>query len=115
MGVHTLRRASDLIVLMVSLETAEFVDSDGLPPEMVADYLLRCLAAMPALKLAADRSDSEFLRDFGHRLRGTGALYGHPLISTLGSLIQEAAARHDLAEASAHIATLEALLQNLLR
>lgn len=86
-------------------------DPDGLPPAVVAAYVARCVAALPALKLALERCDYDHMRIFGHRLKGTGAAYGLPMLSKIGSVIEElAAAEEDAGEIRRQVAALEAYI-----
>jgi hypothetical protein len=67
----------------------------GLPANMVAEYVQRCLEALPAAKLALDGLDHNYLRVYGHGLKGSGGGYGIPVLTEIGSSIQEAARRGD--------------------
>lgn len=80
---------------------------DSLPPAVVAAYVARCVAALPALKLAFERSDYDSMRIFGHRLKGSGAAYGIPVLSEIGSVIEELAAAEDAGELRRQVAVLQ--------
>ena len=82
----------------------------GVPPRMVADYIGRCRAELPALHTALDGSDFEHMRIYGHRLRGTGGAYGFPALTEIGGSIEQAGRARDEARLRKEIATLEAFL-----
>ena len=85
----------------------------GLPARMVTDYVNRCLSAVPDIRTALDRCDGGNLRVFGHRLRGSGAAYGIPALTEIGSSMEEAASRGDIAELRRQVAALESYLSRL--
>ena len=94
-------------------ETIRVQPSKGVPAKLLAEYLNRCLTALPAVKEALDRSDYRNTQVFGHRLRGTGAAYGVPLLTEFGHLIEEASIRGESAEIRRQVAALEAYLSRL--
>ncbi len=85
----------------------------GIPARMVQEYVDRCLRALPGTKTALDQFDYSHMRVFGHRLRGSGGGYGLPVLTEIGSVLEEAALRGDTAELQAQVAALEAYLSRL--
>jgi len=82
----------------------------GVPASLLTQYIDRCLTALPAAKTALDRSDYGHVRVFGHRLKGSGGAYGIPVLTTIGSGLEDAARRGDMACLRSGIAELEAYL-----
>ena len=91
-------------------ERVTFKAPQGVPLRMVADYIDRCRAELPALHTALDGSDFEHMRIYGHRLRGTGGAYGFPALTEIGGSIEQAARARDEARLRKQIAALEAFL-----
>jgi hypothetical protein len=48
-----------------------------------------------ALQEAIVRSDYEFMRVFGHKMKGVGGAYGFPLLSEAGAAIEQSALARD--------------------
>ena len=82
----------------------------GVPLQLVTEYINRCLTALPLAKTALDRSDDGHMRVFGHRLRGSGGAYGIPVLTEIGSVIEEAALQGDRDELRRQVTALEAYL-----
>jgi HPt (histidine-containing phosphotransfer) domain-containing protein len=80
---------------------------------MVTAYVNRYLIALTVAKTALDQSDYGHLRVFGHRLSGTGAAYGIPALSQMGSAIEKAARRDDMTELWLQVDDLEEYLNRL--
>lgn len=85
----------------------------GIPPRLLAEYIERCFVALPAVKQALDQSDYRETGVFGHRLRGTGDAYGVPLLTEIGSRIEDASSRADTAELRRQVTALEDYLEQL--
>jgi HPt (histidine-containing phosphotransfer) domain-containing protein len=85
----------------------------GLPAGMVADYVQRCLAALPEARAAVVGLDHNYLRVYGHRLKGSGGGYGIPVLTEIGSFIEAAARRGDTDEIQEQIAGLEGYLNRI--
>ena len=81
--------------------------SKGIPSKMLEQYLDRCVAALPALKEAVGQSDYRHAQVFGHRLKGTGAAYGVPVLTEIGSLIEQASRSGNFAELARQVDALE--------
>jgi len=64
---------------------------EGVPRKLVADYLERCRAGLPALKAAIYEDQHAQARVLGHRMKGTGAPYGFSRLTEIGALIERAA------------------------
>lgn len=80
---------------------------------MVAHYIERCLASFPGAQTALDASDYNFLRTYGHGLKGSGGGYGLPLVSEMGDVIEQAARRGDSADLQNQLAALQFYLNRL--
>jgi len=85
----------------------------GIPASMVAAYVQRCLAALPAAKTALVGLDHNSLRVYGHRLKGSGGGYGIPRLTEFGAVIEAAARRGDTAELQNQFAEMEVYLSRL--
>ncbi len=85
----------------------------GIPASMVAEYVDRCRAALPAAKAALAGLDHHYLRVYGHGLKGSGGGYGIPKLTEMGSWIEEAARRGDAAGLQSQFAQLEIYLNRL--
>jgi HPt (histidine-containing phosphotransfer) domain-containing protein len=85
----------------------------GIPASMVTAYVTRGLAVLPDALAALDRLDFNYLRIYGHRLKGSGSGYGLPRVTEIGSVIEQAARREDAAQLEQRIAGLEAYLNSL--
>jgi HPt (histidine-containing phosphotransfer) domain-containing protein len=68
----------------------------GLPPKLVADYLANCRNSLRSLKEALAGKDYDYLRVFGHRMKGCGGAYGFPQLTDTGVRMERwAVARND--------------------
>ena len=80
---------------MISLEqestTILIAVPEGVPRELVANYLERCRAGLPALKAAICENRHAEARVLGHRMKGTGAPYGFSWLTEIGAQIERAA------------------------
>ena len=92
------------------MQTDRIPVQSPLPSKLLVQYIERCLSAIPALKKALDRSDLKPLFVFGHQLRGTGGAYGIPVLTDIGSVIEQAALREDTDEVRLQVALLEEYL-----
>ncbi len=80
---------------------------------MVVAYVQRCIAALPDAEVALDNLDHNYLRVYGHRLKGSGGGYGIPRLTEIGSAIEQAAKRGDTAELQTRLAALEVYLKRI--
>jgi hypothetical protein len=85
----------------------------GLPASMVEEYVQRCRLALPAAKAALENLDHNYLRVYGHGLKGSGGGYGIPRLTEVGSGIEEAAKRGDAPELRDQLANLEVYLNRI--
>lgn len=99
--------------LKVQPEKIRVQPSKDVPATLLAEYLDRCLTTLPAVKEAMDRSDHGQTQVFGHRLKGTGAAYGVPLLTEIGSRIEGASSRGETEELRRQVAALEAYLSRI--
>jgi MinD-like ATPase involved in chromosome partitioning or flagellar assembly/HPt (histidine-containing phosphotransfer) domain-containing protein len=84
--------------------------SKYIPQTMVVQYLSKCRNDLPALAAAVGRYDYEFVRIFGHQMKGTGGAYGFSELTKTGALIEQAAADENMGELRNEVASLEAYL-----
>jgi len=68
----------------------------GLPRQALVKYLDNCLRALPALKDAIQRADCEFIRVYGHGMKGCGAPYGFPKLTEIGAALERCAKARDV-------------------
>ena len=64
----------------------------GVPRELVAEYLERCRDGLSPLETAAGQNQYEQMRVLGHRMKGTGAPYGFSRLTEIGAGIEQAVA-----------------------
>ena len=83
---------------------------DGLPQALVSGYLENCRHSLPLLKAALDRKDYEYMRVFGHRMKGSGGGYGFAGLSETGAQLEQAAQSRNDGELLNHAAALEQYL-----
>ena len=65
---------------------------EGVPRELVEEYLERCRGGLPLLEASIHQEQHEQTRVLGHRMRGTGAPYGFSKLTEIGALLEHAAA-----------------------
>lgn len=94
-------------------EKISVVPPEGIPPRLVAAYIDRCLAALPAAVTALNQCDFAHMKVLGHRLRGSGGAYGIPALTEIGSAIESAALKDDAKELRLQVAALEACLNRM--
>ena len=63
--------------------------------DAVPGYLERRRADMPVCRSALEEGNFGLIRSLGHKMRGTGAGYGLPMVSESGAAIEDAAGRGD--------------------
>lgn len=63
----------------------------GVPRDLVADYLERCRSSFVLLQAAVDQHQHDQVRVLGHRMKGTGAPYGFSRLTEIGAEIERAA------------------------
>jgi hypothetical protein len=85
----------------------------GIPARMVAEYVERCNIALPAARAALANLDHNYLRIYGHGLKGSGGGYGIPGLTEAGSLVEEAAKAGDTAKLHDLLAKLEVYLSRI--
>ena len=73
-------------------------------------YLRNRRADVAALLVAHEEQDLETLRTLGHRMRGTGANYGFPEVTSIGAQIETAGKQSDFEAAESAIGRLRTFL-----
>ena len=68
----------------------------GLPRQALVKYLDNCLRGLPALQDAIQRMDCEFIRVYGHGMKGCGAPYGFPKLTEIGAALEQSAKAGDI-------------------
>ena len=71
--------------------------------DVVPAYLDKRRKDIPAYRQALAARDFEALRMLGHKLKGTGAGYGFPFLTEIGSAIEQAALHQDTIELAASV------------
>ena len=72
--------------------------SQGLPRQLVSEYLDDCQKDLVALYAAVVERNYRYARVLGHQMKGTGSPYGFPSLTRLGTAVEQAAAREDALE-----------------
>lgn len=85
----------------------------GLPRELVAEYLERCRSGLPLLDAAVGQNHLEEVRVLGHRMKGTGAPYGFSRLTEIGAGIERAAMDRNVGALQRYIAELEEYLSRV--
>jgi HPt (histidine-containing phosphotransfer) domain-containing protein len=70
----------------------------GLTRELVHEYLEGCQKDLSSVKADLAKLSFECARFCGHQMKGAGSPYGFPILTQLGSAIEQAAIRKDTAE-----------------
>jgi HPt (histidine-containing phosphotransfer) domain-containing protein len=86
---------------------------DGLPHSVVATYLENCRRSLQPLKTAIEGDDYEFIRVYGHRMKGCGAAYGFPPLTAAGASMEKAAFGRNKEELRDCVVVLEAYLRSV--
>jgi len=82
----------------------------GLPRQAVATFLGNCRSGLPALQDAIQRLDFDFVRVYGHRMKGCGAPYGFPKLTETGAALEQSARAGNAGELRRYAAILGAYL-----
>ena len=85
----------------------------GVPRDLVADYLERCRSGFPLLQAAVDQNQHDQVRVLGHRMKGTGAPYGFSRLTEIGAGIEQAAADENRGALRRLVAELEEYLSRV--
>jgi Hpt domain len=83
---------------------------EGLPSELMFEYLANCRNSLHSLKDALERRDYEYLRVFGHRMKGCGGAYGFSELTEMGFRIERSAVHRNDRELLDHTRALEEYL-----
>ena len=74
---------------------------------LARDYLTGVRASLSSLRRDLEEGRPPEIADFAHRLKGTGAAYGFPVLTTLATKLETAAVSGDRAEVAACLSELE--------
>ena len=86
---------------------------DGVPRDLVAEYLERCRSTFPLLQAAVDQNQHDRTRVLGHRMKGTGAPYGFSKLTEIGAEIEQAAGEQNRGALRRLVAELEQYLSRV--
>ena len=65
------------------------------------------------MRARSEREDFESIKNLAHKMKGTGAGYGFPLLSELGGLLEQAAKSRDGVQIRESLATLANYVGNI--
>lgn len=85
---------------------------DGLPYNVVVAFLDNCRKGLQSLKDATERLDYDFVKVYGHRMKGCGGAYGFPALTETGASIEQAAKAGNGNDLRTCAAVLEAHLES---
>lgn len=85
----------------------------GIPRELVAEYLERCRGGLRLLNAAVGQNHFEQVRVLGHRMKGTGAPYGFSRLTEIGAGIEQAAKDQNGDALRRYVAELEEYLSRV--
>jgi HPt (histidine-containing phosphotransfer) domain-containing protein len=85
----------------------------GLPRNLVAEYLERCRVGLPLLEAAICENQHDQTRILGHRMKGTGTPYGFSRLTEIGALIEQAAADQNSGALREYVAELAEYLSKI--
>jgi HPt (histidine-containing phosphotransfer) domain-containing protein len=92
------------------MHTIPIAPPDGLPRQAVEAYLGRCRERLPALQAAIQRQDFEFVRVYGHGMKGCGSPYGFLKLTETGAALEQSARARQTQELQRLATELEAYL-----
>ncbi len=81
--------------------------------DLIPDYLKNRLQDLQALSAALDNGDLKTAQTIGHTMKGSGAGYGFPEVTSIGQAIEYAARGGDVGAVQARIAELGDYLQRI--
>ena len=84
-GLHTNQDVNDVN------DVNDVVEVDADIADLIPTYLERGREAIAAVEEALRRQRFDDIRQSGHRLRGTGSMYGFPRLTALGGALEAAA------------------------
>ena len=71
------------------------IDND-IEDELIQEYIQSLKEGLSALEENIKKQDFESIRFYGHKLSGSGGTYGFPVLSEIGSKIEDAAESNDI-------------------
>lgn len=86
---------------------------EGVPRNLVTEYLERARKAFPLLKAAVGQNQHAQVRILGHRMKGTGAPYGFSRLTEIGTGIEKAAEAQNSDALRQYVAELEEYLSQV--
>jgi HPt (histidine-containing phosphotransfer) domain-containing protein len=84
-----------------------------IPPQLVDDYLKRRWIDLDYCKNALMQKDYPSLKQVGHRLKGNGAMFGFPEISSIGKDLEREATLEDQERVQSIIELYEVTLSDI--
>jgi HPt (histidine-containing phosphotransfer) domain-containing protein len=85
----------------------------GVPRNLVAEYLERCRSGLPLLEAAVCGNQHAQTRVLGHKMKGTGAPYGFSRLTEIGARIEHAAADQNSGALRGYVADLAEYLSRV--
>jgi HPt (histidine-containing phosphotransfer) domain-containing protein len=85
----------------------------GIPRELVMEYLERCRNGLLPLEAAVNQNQHDQVRILGHRMKGTGAPYGFSRLTEIGAGIEQAAADRNSGALRQYVSELEEYLSRV--
>lgn len=82
-----------------------------IPKEAIQKYLERRITDIENCRISLQRGDLAVCETVGHQLKGNGATFGFPEISTVGQSLELAAKAHDSDAASHFVDELESIVK----
>ena len=93
--------------------TYPLTTEDAASYQLLTQYLQRRRLQIGQLTAALDNADYELIRRIGHNLHGSGAAYGLPRVSAIGSALEAGAERADPGAVGDNIRQLEDFLASV--
>lgn len=81
--------------------------------DVVPGYLAKRRAEVPLYRDAMGKGDMDAVRTMAHRMKGTGTGYGMPVLTEMGSALEQAAKRLDASEVRLKVEELAQYLDNI--
>lgn len=67
-----------------------------IPEKLLQSYINRRIEELDQIDSALHNKEYDLLFKIGHQLKGNGAMYGFPEISSFGELVETGATQHDI-------------------
>ena len=91
----------------------EVVQMEAGMEDVVPEYLAKRRAEIIVYREALELRDFDTIRRLAHKMKGTGAGYGFPLLTELGAAIEKAAVENDVESAAANVEKFAAYVERV--